>query len=95
MLPIFHQVAGVFLVITGAILTPTPIPFGLILLTIGLALLAPYMKPVQRAVRAIRRRWPKVDEALRRNRARFPPIIRKTIDKTHPDLAPPDLAAAE
>ncbi len=88
MLPIFHQVAGVFLVVTGAILTPTPIPFGLIMLTVGLALLAPYAAPVRRAVRAIRRRWPKIDAALRANRDRFPPIIRATIDRTHPDLAP-------
>lgn len=88
MLPIFHQVTGVVLVIAGAIITPTPIPFGLIMLTIGLALLAPYVTPVQRVVRGIRRRWPKIDDALRRNRDRFPPIIRQTIDKTHPDLAP-------
>ena len=87
MLPIFHQVAGVTLVVAGVIITPTPIPFGLIMLTIGLALLAPYVKPVQRAVRVIRRRWPHIDEAMRRNRDRFPPIIRQTIDKTHPDLA--------
>lgn len=95
MLPIFHQVTGVFLVVTGAILTPTPIPFGLIMLTVGLALLAPYAPPVLRAVRGIRRRWPKIDEALRRNRDRMPGIVRQTIDKSHPDLAPPDLAAAE
>jgi len=87
MLPIFHQVAGTILVIAGAILTPTPIPFGLIMLTIGLALLAPYFRPVQGLVRRIRRRWPKIDAILRRNRDRLPPIIRATIDKTHPDLA--------
>lgn len=84
MLSIVHQVLGVVLVIVGAILTPTPIPFGLILLTIGLALLAPYMKPVQKLVRAIRRKWPNVDTSLRRHRDRMPPVIRKTIDATCP-----------
>jgi len=84
MLPIFHQLLGGVLVVSGAILTPTPIPFGLILLTIGLALLAPYMPPVQALVRAIRRKWPNVDQALRRYRDRFPPVIKATIDKTHP-----------
>ncbi len=88
MLPLFHQTLGVFLVITGAILTPTPIPFGLIMLTIGLALLAPYMKPVQKLVRAIRRKWPNVDVSLRRHRDRFPAVIRSTIDKTHPEAVP-------
>ncbi|MDZ7629705.1 MAG: PGPGW domain-containing protein [Parvularculaceae bacterium] len=88
MAPIIHQVVGALLVVAGAILTPTPIPFGLIMLTIGFALLAPYFAPVRRVVRGIRRRWPKVDEALRRHRDRFPAIIRQTIDRTHPDLAP-------
>jgi hypothetical protein len=87
MLPIFHQVSGTILVVAGAILTPTPIPFGLIMVTIGLALLAPYFRPVQGLIRKIRGRWPKIDTALRRNRERFPPVIRQTIDKTHPDLA--------
>lgn len=88
MLPIVHQLVGSVFVITGAILTPTPIPIGLILLTIGLALLAPYMPPVQRLVRAIRRKWPSIDRSLRRNRDRFPPIIRATIDKTCPQTPP-------
>ena len=84
MLPIVHQLVGSVLVVGGAILTPTPVPIGLVLLTIGLALLAPYMPPVQRLVRHIRRKWPNIDRSLRRHRERFPPIIRKTIDKTHP-----------
>jgi hypothetical protein len=84
MLPIVHQLIGSVLVVSGAILTPTPIPFGLIMMTIGLALLAPYMPPIQKLVRAIRRKWPKVDGSLRRHRDRLPPIIRATIDKTHP-----------
>lgn len=86
MLPIFHQVLGAFLVVTGAILTPTPIPFGLIMLTIGLALLAPYLPPVQALIRTIRRKWPKIDLSLRRHRHRFPPVIQSTIDKTHPEI---------
>jgi len=84
MLPIVHQLIGGVLVVVGAILTPTPIPIGLIMLTIGLALLAPYMPPVQRAVRFVRRKWPHVDASLLRHRHRFPPVIQSTIDKTHP-----------
>ncbi|OFW99370.1 MAG: hypothetical protein A3E78_10185 [Alphaproteobacteria bacterium RIFCSPHIGHO2_12_FULL_63_12] len=87
MLPIFHQILGGVLVVSGAILTPTPIPFGLIMLTIGLTLLAPYMPPVQGLIRAIRRKWPKVDRNLIKHRHRFPPVIRTTIDKTHPQSA--------
>lgn len=85
---IFHQTLGGVLVVVGIILTPTPIPFGLILLTIGLTLLAPYMPPIQALVRKIRRKWPKVDQSLRRYRDRMPDVVRQTIDKTHPDLTP-------
>ena len=88
MLPIFHQILGGILVVSGVILTPTPVPFGLIMLTIGLALLAPYVPPVQALIRAIRRKWPKVDHSLRKHRHRFPPVIQSTIDKTHPEFAP-------
>ncbi len=84
MLPIVHQLVGSVLVVVGAILTPTPIPIGLIMVTIGLALLAPYMPPVQRAVRFARRKWPHVDASLLRHRHRFPAVIQSTIDKTHP-----------
>ncbi|MEK7264492.1 MAG: hypothetical protein AAB227_00200 [Pseudomonadota bacterium] len=88
MLPVFHMFLGGVLVVSGAILTPTPVPFGLIMLTIGLALLAPYMPPVQALIRAIRRKWPKVDMNLKKHRDRFPPVIRTTIDKTNPEIAP-------
>lgn len=84
MLPIVHQVLGGVLVVFGAILTPTPIPLGLIMLTIGLALLAPYMPPVRRLIRMIRSKWPHIDASLRRHRRRFPPVIRMTIARTHP-----------
>jgi hypothetical protein len=42
------------------------------------------MPPVQRMVRFVRRKWPHIDASLRRHRHRFPPVIRSTIDKTHP-----------
>ncbi len=84
MLPILHQVLGSTLVVTGLIVLPLPIPFGLIMLVIGFALLAPYIPIVQRIIRHMRRRWPQVDAILLRYRDRFPPVIRKTIDKTHP-----------
>jgi len=88
MLPIVHQLIGSVLVVSGVILTPTPIPFGLILLTVGLTLLAPYMPPIQRLIRHMRVKWPHIDLHLRRHRHRFPEVIRTTIDKTHPPAAP-------
>lgn len=87
MLPIVHQVFGSLLVVAGLIVLPLPLPFGLIMLTIGFALLAPYIPAVQRLIRHMRGKWPNLDETLRRWRHRMPPVIKKTIDKTHPHPA--------
>ena len=84
MLPIFHQALGAFLVLTGLIVLPLPIPFGLIMICIGCALLAPYVPAMQRIVLGLRRKYPSLNGSLLRYREKFPPIIRKTIDKTHP-----------
>ncbi|MBT8471760.1 MAG: hypothetical protein KJN99_04090, partial [Marinicaulis sp.] len=51
MLPILHQLIGSVLVVTGLIVLPLPLPFGLIMLTIGFALLAPYIPAVQRLIK--------------------------------------------
>lgn len=88
MLPIFHQALGAFLVLSGLIVLPLPIPFGLIMITIGFSLLAPYIPAFQRLIKRMRTKWPELDKSLLRYQDRFPPIIRKTIDKTHPDLRP-------
>ncbi|MCK5745930.1 MAG: hypothetical protein KAH44_06925 [Oricola sp.] len=87
MLPIVHQVFGSILVVAGLIVLPLPIPFGLIMLTIGFALLAPYIPAIQRLIRHLRGKSPNLDSQLRRWRDRMPPVIRSTIDKTHPHPA--------
>ncbi|MEL7485924.1 MAG: hypothetical protein AAGJ87_01785 [Pseudomonadota bacterium] len=84
MTPIIHQLIGSVCILVGLVLLPLPIPFGLILLTIGFAMIAPYVPAVQRLITRMRRKWPNLDRSLLRHRHRFPPVIRKTIDKTHP-----------
>lgn len=84
MLAIFHQIMGSTLVVAGLVVLPLPLPFGLIMLVIGLALLAPYLIPIQGLVRWIRRKNAKLNEQLIKWREKFPPVIQKTIDKTHP-----------
>lgn len=84
MLPLFHQLFGSTLVVAGLIVLPLPLPFGLIMLTLGFALLAPYIPAVQRLIRYLRAKWPQFDETLRRYYDRCPPVVRSTIDKTHP-----------
>ncbi|MEM9013791.1 MAG: PGPGW domain-containing protein, partial [Pseudomonadota bacterium] len=84
MLPIIHQLSGSTLIIAGLVLLPLPIPFGLLMITLGCALLAPYVPAVQRLIRGMRRKWPSLNALLLRHRKRFPPVIKRTIDKTHP-----------
>ncbi|MEL6213345.1 MAG: PGPGW domain-containing protein [Pseudomonadota bacterium] len=84
MLPIIHQALGTVLLIVGLIVLPLPIPLGLIMITIGFALWAPYIPAFQRLIKRMRSKWPVLDKNLRQYRDRFPPVIRKTIDKTHP-----------
>jgi len=84
MLPVLHQVFGSTLVVAGLVVLPLPIPFGLIMLVIGLALLAPYISAVRRLIKYLRAKWPGFDQKLRRHHHRFPPVIKRTIDKTHP-----------
>ncbi len=84
MLPVVHQVSGAILVVAGLIVLPLPIPFGLIMMVIGFSLLAPYIPVIQRLIRKMRSRWPNLNMQLLRHHHRFPPIIKKTIDKTHP-----------
>jgi len=84
MLAILHQVMGGILFLAGLVVLPLPIPLGLIMIVIGLALLAPYILPVQYAIRSIRRKNAAINEKLIRWRNNLPPVIQKTIDKTHP-----------
>jgi len=88
MLPILHQVFGVFLIATGLVVLPLPLPFGLIMITLGCALLAPYVPYVQRLIKKMRRKWPAMNAQLLKYRDRLPAVMRKTIDKTHPDDVP-------
>ncbi len=83
-LPLFHRVLGTISLVVGAPLLLTPIPLGLPLLIIGLALWAPYLPFVQGWVRALRRKYPNLNAQLIRYREKVPPVIKKTIDKTHP-----------
>lgn len=84
MLAILHQLLGGILFLAGIVVLPLPIPFGLIMMVIGLALLAPYIVPVQRVIRSIRTKNRGINETLMRWRDKVPPVIRSTIDKTHP-----------
>jgi hypothetical protein len=58
--------AGWVLILGGGILTPLPIPVGLVLLSLGLALLAQDSRWVRRRLRWLLGRYPAVSDRLRR-----------------------------
>ena len=72
------------MLLAGMILGPLPIPLGIPCIALGLALLAPYVPPIRGLVRWLRRKFVKFDEQMIKWRDKVPPIIRNTIDNTHP-----------
>ncbi|MEM1409204.1 MAG: PGPGW domain-containing protein [Pseudomonadota bacterium] len=83
-LAFLHKLAGTALVVFGLALSVTPIPIGLVMVAVGLLLLAPYFKPIQRVVRSLRCRSCTVNRALLKIKRRCPPVIRSAIEKTAP-----------
>ena len=94
LLAILHKITGGILVLFGMVLLPMPIPLGLVLMVLGLALLAPYFVPIQRVVRQLRKKYPKVDDTMRRLKHKCPPVIKSAIEKTCPKTTTDDMPAA-
>ena len=76
--------AGWFLVVTGAIIAPTPVPIGLIMVAVGLAILATESRFIRNALRQARRRFPAFCAKLREVKHRVPGFARRVIDETDP-----------
>lgn len=81
---ILRILALVFL-ISGIILFPLPIPFGLIFILIGLMLLVSSNQQVANYFKKYRKSHPDIDEGIRHFKEKTPPIIRKPIEMTDPD----------
>ncbi len=79
-------ITGLGLVIGGAILLPTPVPVGAVMLLVGLYLLARVSRRARLLVVWLRRRLPAVSRFLNDNRHRVPPRVRHFIDRTDPAL---------
>jgi len=81
----FRAIIGWMLIICGVILVPLPIPFGLILIALGLLFVAPSSPTIRRAIRKLRRRYPGLDNQLERIRPYVPLFISRIIEVTRPD----------
>lgn len=74
---------AVILIIVGIITTPTPVPFGVVFIAIGLMLLATAAPAV---VRALRHRWAWFNKAMRKATEILPRFIARPLRRTDPDL---------
>lgn len=77
-------IIGWLMVFAGLIILPLPIPLGLIMIVVGLALLAPHAPPVRRGIRALRRKFPGVNQKLNALKPRLPRFARLMVELTDP-----------
>ncbi len=82
-------VVGWLLIILGIPIVPLPIPFGAIMVVVGIALVAPSSPAMRAILRRVRKRFPSFNDQLKRWRNKFPAFIRDLIDQTCPDRPDP------
>ncbi len=73
------------MVILGIIVTPLPIPLGLLMIAIGLALLAQDSIFISNKIRAIRKRFPKFSAGLKAAEPRLGGIFKQLLQRTDPN----------
>ncbi|MEC8444591.1 MAG: hypothetical protein VXZ05_10325 [Pseudomonadota bacterium] len=81
-------ICGFTLIVLGAIITPLPIPVGLVLIIIGLALVIPALPGTTRKLRQWRRRFPALSARLNQIATYLPAFVRRAIQMTDPGAAP-------
>lgn len=77
-------VSGTFLVIGGIIVTPMPIPLGILMIVVGLSLLASSSRRVREWIKSQRRRYQELSAKLNAVKHRVPPFARRLIEETDP-----------
>lgn len=81
----FSAAAGWVLIAVGLLVFPLPIPFGAIMIVVGIALVAPTSPFMQRLLKRVRSRFPAFSRRLDTMRDRMPKFVRELIDLTRPD----------
>ena len=77
---------AVLLIIIGIILTPMPVPFGIIFILCGLTLLATVSHKVRVWITRCRARYPGFSRSLNRVKYKVPAAIRRLIEETEPEV---------
>ncbi|MCT7359496.1 MAG: hypothetical protein COB09_16255 [Thalassobium sp.] len=79
------MVTGILLLLLGIIITPMPIPLGIILIILGLSMLVGTIPQVRHFLQFIRRRYRAFSHKLNRIKHRLPAFARQLIEDTDPD----------
>lgn len=83
MLRVVLKVVGLAAVVVGAVTAPLPLPIGLPLIAVGLAILITTSKTAVRVVRFVRARYPWLDEKLMPLQDRLPATLARAMKRTH------------
>jgi len=78
-------VLGGFLVISGIIITPLPIPTGIIMIAIGLSILITHSQWVRAKIRDLRAKYKEFSQKLNNIKDKLPKFAKKMIEDTDPD----------
>ncbi|UXD87746.1 PGPGW domain-containing protein [Thalassolituus hydrocarboniclasticus] len=79
------MVTGVLLLLLGIIITPMPIPLGIILIILGLSMLVSTIPRVRTFLQFLRRRYRVFSHKLNSIKHRLPAFARQLIEDTDPD----------
>ncbi len=77
-------VLAVFLIISGMIIFPMPIPVGAAMMVVGLVLLISVSARVARCARLFRRRHPGANKIIQKVEDKLPDSLRNTLRRTDP-----------
>lgn len=81
-------ILGVVIVIAGIILTPLPIPFGILLILVGLSILVSAIPAMRSWLVAMRKRYSETSHKLNNIKPHMPRFLRRLIEDTDPDQTP-------
>lgn len=75
---------AILLIIAGIIVTPMPIPFGIFMIAIGLAILVSVSESVREYLKRQRKKFPKFSQSLTKIKPKLPMFIRRLLEDTEP-----------
>ena len=85
---LIRQVAGWSLIVSGALLTPTPLPLGALMVIAGLCLVARDSRRLRALIRHLRGRFPGISVRAHSLRHRLPVLLRRVVETTDPRRRP-------